>query len=128
MRELAVAAWPHEACGLLVRTGPGGAGATVRAIACRNEAAEPAQGYLIDPEAFLRAEHAARVRGGAVVGVWHSHPHGDPTPSLRDRRESWPGWSYLIMGVTRTQVTAPRAWRIADERCREQRVEIRRLA
>ena len=123
IRELAAAAWPHEACGLLVGSSLT-ATRPVQAIACRNLATDPEQGYCIDPETFLHIEHAARARGGAVIGVWHSHPHGDPTPSERDRREAWPNWSYLIVGTDGARVTPPRAWRLDGRQCREQQVAI----
>jgi len=83
IRELAEAGWPQEVCG-----------------------------YLIDPEAFLWLERTAREHGRAIVGVWHSHPHGDAAPSARDVAEAWPGWSYLIAGVTNASMTDLCCWRL----------------
>lgn len=124
LREHACAAWPREACGLLVQPGRDRRAGALRVEVCRNLAADPGHGYTIDPEVFLRIEHEARATGGAVTGVWHTHPHGDPRPSQRDRDEGWPGWSYLIVGVTRSVVTGLRAWRLDGERFVEQPVEI----
>lgn len=113
LRELAEAAWPQEACGLIEGSvGPG----PVRVAALHrlaNVDAEPERGYTIDPEAFLYLEHGARDRGRAIVGVWHSHPHGEATPSPRDLAQAWPGWSYLIAGVTKGRMTDLRCWRLA---------------
>ena len=115
IRELAAAAWPVEVCGLL--EGENGTGRVhVTAVHyLANVEAEPARGYTIDPEDFLRLEHAARARGRTVVGVWHSHPHGDATPSERDHRHAWPGWSYLIAGVTNGGMTSVECWRLVGE-------------
>ncbi len=115
IRELAEAAWPAEACGLIEGAGEPG---PVRVTAMHwlaNHADAPERGYLIDPEAFLRLERAAREHGRAIVGVWHSHPHGDPAPSSRDLAEAWPGWSYLIAGVTNARMTDLRCWRLEGE-------------
>lgn len=110
MREHARAAWPHEACGLLVRPGPDARAGRLRVQPCRNLAPDPEHAYVIDPELFLRLDRLAGRLGGGVIGTWHSHPHGDPRPSARDAREAWPGWSYVIMGVSADAMTPPRAW------------------
>jgi proteasome lid subunit RPN8/RPN11 len=117
---LCESAWPLEACGLL--EGPDGAGrTTVTAIhALPNVHPEPRRRYTIDPETWLRLEHAVRGRGHTIVGVWHSHPHGDPTPSHTDRELAWPGWSYLIAGVTNGGMRDLRCWRIDASGCHEQ--------
>lgn len=121
IRELGETAWPHEACGLL--EGIGGPGVLVRvarALPCRNVHATPSVRYTIDPEDFLRAEHEARARGLMIVGTWHSHPHGDARPSATDLAEAWPGWSYVIAGVTNARMQSLRCWRLVDERFAEQ--------
>lgn len=120
IRELSEAAWPLEACGLL--EGPGDAGPIVVTAVhpLPNIHPEPRRRYTIDPEAWLRLEHAARRRGQTIAGVWHSHPHGDPTPSAIDRELAWPGWSYLIAGVTNTGMRDLRCWQIDERGCREQ--------
>jgi proteasome lid subunit RPN8/RPN11 len=115
VRELSEAAWPLEACGLL--EGPGAAGPTaVTAVhPLPNVHPEPRRRYTIDPEAWLRLEHAARRRGQTIMGVWHSHPHGDPTPSPIDRELAWPGWSYLVAGVTNGKMNGLRCWRVNED-------------
>jgi len=111
LRELSLAAWPDEACGLL-------AAPTIRprrvsrAHHLANLAEDRATGYLIDPETFLRLERSETERGRDIVGVWHSHPHGDPAPSERDHAEAWPDWSYLILGVTNAGLSAAGVWRL----------------
>ncbi|MDZ7829899.1 MAG: M67 family metallopeptidase [Halofilum sp. (in: g-proteobacteria)] len=115
IREHAEAAWPHEACGLLEGHAAGRFLRVRRVIACRNEHEDPAHRYRIDPETFLRAERAAERVERRVVGVWHSHPHGEAYLSDTDRAEAWPGWSYLVAGVTNGSMQALRAWFIDDE-------------
>lgn len=115
IRELAEAAWPLEACGLLEGLALDGSARVSRALACANIHEDPARRYRIDPETYLRAEHAARARGRTITGVWHSHPHGDAAPSATDLAEAWPGWSYLIAGVTNGTMTSLRCWRLVDD-------------
>lgn len=120
IRELCEAAWPLEACGLL--EGPEATSPIrVTSVHARpNVDPEPRRRYTIDPEAWLRLEHVARGRGHTIVGIWHSHPHGDPTPSRADRALAWPGWSYLIAGVTNAGMRDLRCWRIDERGCQEQ--------
>lgn len=113
LRELAEAAWPHEACGMLEASAPG---RVWRVHRLHNGDAEPWHRYTIDPEAYLRLEHAVRGRGHTLAGVWHSHPHGDPAPSARDIDSAWPGWHYVIAGIDGGRMVALRGWRIAGDR------------
>jgi proteasome lid subunit RPN8/RPN11 len=115
IREHAEAAWPQEACGLFEGHAAGRFVRVRQVIACPNEHEDPADRYRIDPEAFLRAERAAERGGRRVVGVWHSHPHGEAYFSERDREQAWRGWSYLVAGVTNGSMQALRAWFIDDE-------------
>ena len=114
IREFAETGWPQEACGLLEGSEMNGR-VDVRLVhRLDNLADAPRRRYLIDPEAYLRLEHAAGARGHAIVGVWHSHPHGDPEPSARDLADAWPGWSYLIAGVTNGVMNALGCWRLHE--------------
>lgn len=122
IRELAEAAWPQEACGLLEGLALDHSAHVSRALGCANIHEDPAARYRIEPETYLHAEHGARARGRTIVGVWHSHPHGDAAPSATDLAEAWPGWSYLIAGVTNGTMTSLRCWRLLDEWFVEQRL------
>jgi proteasome lid subunit RPN8/RPN11 len=77
----AAAAYPREACGLLL--GNGGRIEQVRT--CRNVHAEPLRHFEIDPQALIDAHRAARAGGPEVIGYWHSHPDGPAEPSATDR-------------------------------------------
>ena len=81
----AAAAYPHEACGLLI----GRAGAPVaieQARAAQNlDPERRATATSSIPRIFLAAEDEARARGLDVVGVWHSHPDHPARPSETDR-------------------------------------------
>ena len=114
IREVAQAAWPLEACGLLEGRRDRGRVQVYAAHVLANVDDDPRHRYTIDPESWLHLEHAARAARRTIVGVWHSHPHGDATPSASDRDEAWPGWSYLIAGVTNGALSELRCWRLDD--------------
>lgn len=104
--RLAAAALPREACGLLV----GHAGAdrvAVTGLAPSRNLAEATDAFEIDTALQLALQRRLRGTAEAVVGVWHSHPTGAPTPSARDAEGAWEtGLAWLI---TSGEETA--AWR-----------------
>ncbi|WP_439578045.1 M67 family metallopeptidase [Elioraea sp.] len=104
--RLAAAAMPREACGLLVgRAAADGVAVTGLAPSRNLAAAEDA--FEIDTALQLALQRRLRGTAEAVVGVWHSHPAGAPTPSARDVEGAWEaGLAWLI---TSGEETA--AWR-----------------
>lgn len=93
-QESAIVA-PDEACGLLF-----GSSAEIQGWqAARNVAEEPKRRFEIDPAALFAALRAERAGGPRLVGYWHSHPSGDPQPSLTDAAMAAPdGKLWLILG------------------------------
>ncbi len=86
------AASADEICGLLL-------GDPAQALACANVHPEPSRHFEIDPAALLRVHRDARAGGAAVIGHYHSHPSGDPRPSLTDAAgASLDGAIWLIVG------------------------------
>lgn len=80
----AKAAFPHEACGLLL-----GSGCHIElALPCLNVAPDPARHFEIDPAALIAAYRAARESGPQVLGYFHSHPNGLARPSATDAASS----------------------------------------
>ena len=109
MIAAAYAAYPLEACGLLVGVPAGrhqqGADTTVatvhRFVPCTNEAAS-AKVYAIPGKELLRAERAAEDDGLEIVGVFHSHTHTEPYPSPTDVAQAAdPTWHYVIVSLKR---------------------------
>jgi len=71
----AEAAYPEEACGLVVRDAAGG----LSCVRCRNLAPDPRVRFEVDPALVLDA-----LRSGRLHGVYHSHPDGPARPSAED--------------------------------------------
>lgn len=71
----ALAAYPKEACGLIiVQEG------VERYLACRNIASSKREHFILDPKDYARAEDL-----GEIVAVVHSHPDAHCRPSEADR-------------------------------------------
>lgn len=71
----ALAEYPHECCGLLIRE------ARKRVyVPCRNTATTPSEHFRLAPEDYAAAEER-----GEVLAVIHSHPDYPPAPSEADR-------------------------------------------
>ena len=77
-------AHPREACGLLL----GRAGRVIEARECRNVHPQSERHFEIDPQALIDAHREEREGGPQILGYFHSHPSGEPSPSDTDRAMS----------------------------------------
>ena len=123
--DQAEAAYPREACGLLLGFQRVDGNIEVTRVAESENKAAPARNdrFEIDPELRLRLMREARDtapvgKSGAsrgIIGHYHSHPDGTSAPSAYDRETVWPGKSYLIVAVAEAHVVGVRAWRLSDD-------------
>jgi proteasome lid subunit RPN8/RPN11 len=114
MAAAAAAAWPAEACGLLLGRRKADA-VTVEAFRpTGNDAAEPRRGYLVPPLELLAADREALAAGREIVGVWHSHPDAPARPSARDVAEAHEGYSYGIQAASREGAGELRFFELRD--------------
>ena len=106
IRTHARAAGAEECCGLLLGDGPAD---HVTAIRPATNVAEISRHFFeIDPAVLLQAHREARAGGPAILGHYHSHPEGNPTPSPVDAAMAQgTGEVWLIVGSD----GAARAWR-----------------
>ncbi|WP_454882758.1 Mov34/MPN/PAD-1 family protein [Sphingomonas oryzagri] len=84
----------REVCGLLL-------GSPLRVENARetaNVALDPASAFEIDPATLFGTLRAERAGGPRILGHYHSHPNGSPTPSARDAVMALqPGRLWLIV-------------------------------
>ncbi|MBI5164053.1 MAG: M67 family metallopeptidase [Magnetospirillum sp.] len=107
----AVAAYPAEACGLLVGRGDRTILVT-RVAAAANLLAGSGDRFELDPAVRLAVEKAVRGTEERVVGHWHSHPDAAARPSAIDRAMAFePELVWLIVPVIAGQAGPPTAWR-----------------
>ena len=67
-----------------------------------NDHPEPQHNFKMEEASFRRAVELICVGGDGILGCFHSHPQGPPTPSKGDL-EGWPdtqyGWKYFIVTI-----------------------------
>ena len=88
---------PREAVGVVLGT----AGGATDYAPLLNVSPTPCDAFVVDPFEFVKIEGTARDHGLRVLGMFHSHPGGEPTPSAVDRLQEWPGVCCWI-GTVRT--------------------------
>ena len=110
-------AYPEEGCGLLVGRESGGERRVERVVGTENlDPGARERRYVIAPEEFLAAERRARDDGLEVLGFFHSHPDHPARPSAFDLERAWAYYSYLIVCVSKGDVTEQRSWRLRGDR------------
>ncbi len=115
--------YPREVCGLLLGVCRGDENVVSQVRQARNLNVERARDrYELDPEDFLAADREARAAGLDIVGIWHAHPDQPARPSATDRDGAWPGWSYLIVSVSREGVGEIRSWRLNGGEFEEEKI------
>lgn len=100
---------PQEACGLLI-----GSEQTVqRVIPVPNSDPRPEQGFLLDPQALIKALYEVEAAGQKIIGIYHSHPRSAPFPSERDIQGAalWPDAVQVIVSLQSGKAHT-QAWRI----------------
>ncbi|KWN77232.1 C40 family peptidase [Burkholderia stagnalis] len=89
----ALAEYPRECCGLVVRVETGD-----EYVRCRNVAVTPAEHFALAPEDYAAAEDR-----GEVVALAHSHPGASARPSAADRamceRSGIASWVIVSLGI-----------------------------
>lgn len=106
---------PHEACGFLLGRASAPALELVDLVEGTNRARDPRSGFALEPLELHAAERAARARGLALVGLWHSHPERPAVPSAADRAGLAGTGLQLIVEVRAGQALALAAWDLAGE-------------
>ena len=118
IERAAEAAYPEEACGLLVGRSASGAGYRVSAVEASANVAEPprTRRFEVDPKLRLRLERDLRESADSVIGVYHSHPDGSARPSETDRSMIFePDMVWLITAVADGHAGATTGWRPTED-------------
>jgi proteasome lid subunit RPN8/RPN11 len=99
---------PREACGIIAGSGE----QAQRVIALENAASDPLHFYQMDNVEFEQAVRACRNDGLSLIGIYHSHPRGEPILSPTDIEQAPPlAVAHVLIGLRHSQ---PRlaAWSI----------------
>lgn len=116
LSQTAQQAWPHECCGLLLGRRLGDDWQIEQIIPTENASVARGDGersFEIAPQALFELQRAARASGAEIIGHYHSHPNGRPSPSPRDCAAiSDPQALWLILALSKAeQIPTLTAWR-----------------
>ncbi len=115
IEAFASARFPEEACGLLIGQRSENTVLVSGARESRNIAANPRAHFEVDPGLRLRLQRELRGHGSEIVGVFHSHPSGDPAPSKTDSAAIWePDLLWLITAIEQGAVGVSQAYAVDD--------------
>ena len=107
--QQAKAAFPNEACGLLV-----GRDIADRFIPVKN-ISPSAQEYEMEPAELIAALRGLRESGERLIAIFHSHPRGPAAPSKTDiDRAYYPEAAHLIVSLAELERPRAEAFRIID--------------
>jgi len=124
----AEAAYPNEACGLLVgRRRAAGALHVSRAVESENLAkGRQRDSFEVDPALRFKLERELRGTGKSIVGHYHSHPDHPARPSARDLAQAYePEFAWFIIGLTGGEASACGAFQLDGETGKSRRLELR---
>jgi [CysO sulfur-carrier protein]-S-L-cysteine hydrolase len=111
----------QECCGLLA----GRDGAITHVFAAMNAASDPSISYEIAPGELFRLMRGIRAAGLALMGIYHSHPHGENDPSARDiERAYYPDAAYFVLSPREDAPRPVRAFSIREGHSREVEIQI----
>jgi proteasome lid subunit RPN8/RPN11 len=110
----------QECCGLLA----GRSGVITHAFPATNAAGDTTKVYEIAPEELFRFMREIRTEKLDLLGIYHSHPAGENTPSPRDiERAYYPAAAYFIISSSAGAARAIRAFSITNGRVSELEIQ-----
>ncbi|MCA1908989.1 MAG: M67 family metallopeptidase [Magnetospirillum sp.] len=128
MVDSAEAAFPAEACGLIIGRGKGQLIRVTRVVPAGNLLATTEDRFELDPAIRIAVEKELRDSGtkDRIVGHYHSHTDGTADPSATDRAMAHePELAWLIIGVLDGQAIQTLAHRLDEKRGQFRPVPIR---
>lgn len=90
-------------------------------IAIANVAKHPTVQYYMAEDEQVRAMVHFSKQGLETIGIYHSHPDGNPVPSTTDIRDAMYPDAVYVIGVPKGGI---RAWRIVREKVSEAQIVV----
>lgn len=92
----------------------------------KNTHDSPTDSFTIDMDTHREVMEMIRDGDARVVGIFHSHPGGDPVPSPIDRASFVPeGWVYFVIGDS-SGVPKVNAWDMSGVAPRKMKIVVKR--
>ena len=96
----AIAAYPKEACGMLLRRSAESRAADSFRLDNKAQPGRAGSCFITDPLEIFEAERKAEEKGYEIAGFYHSHPDRWAVLSDEDVKYMIPGMLYIILSVT----------------------------
>lgn len=107
------AAYPEEACGLLIGRGGRRRCRVTRVVPSPNLAADRRKGFEVDPGLRFRMMRELQDTDQRIIGHFHSHPDVPPLPSRHDLAMAFePDFFWIITAVYGGQALATTVHRL----------------
>ena len=114
---------PNEGCGFLA----GSSGRVLQVYPVTNMEHSPSR-YRMDPEEQIHYMTAIDQVGWQMLGIFHSHPSGPPSPSEIDREQAYyPQAVYVILSLSGTIGWQARGFRLKKKQWVEITLQIEAL-
>ena len=120
IREQGAQAFPHECCGFMLGHDIDDIRQIEKVIPATNirGSEELHNRFTISPEAFMKADKAARAKNLDILGFYHSHPDAPAKPSQYDLDHAWPVYSYVIVSIQDGKPAQMTSWLLENDRSR----------
>lgn len=130
LRNRTAAARSEEICGFLIGSSDGEEVVVSRIVESPNIASHPGQNFEIDPAIHFGIRRRLRRSEDEIVGVYHSHPNGPPTPSEKDLERAPPSeeWVWLILSPAGGGKVSAQAFRYGSPVDRDKKLAWRDVA
>ena len=117
IRKHAVSSHPEECCGVLIGSKNGESTHVAELLPLVNTVQENRERrFLVTPDDYRKAEKKATIKGLEIIGFYHSHPDHPAKPSQFDLDHAFPGWSYVIVSVSKGKSGDLKSWMMKEDR------------
>jgi len=115
--ERALMASPEEMCGLVIGRMENEAKIAEQLVFLDNVNSNPLSEYTADSSQLLEEVNLVEESGKSLLGIFHSHPHGNCAPSNIDsERVRWYDYSHIIVAPNSTEPVCSWLWEEAESR------------
>jgi proteasome lid subunit RPN8/RPN11 len=107
-------AYPNECCGLIEGAATPDGWRALQIHEANNIAEDPRRRFLIDPQAQFDLMRRLRDSDTRIIGCFHSHPDGEPTPSATDRAEAYESDFLYLIAAGQPDIFTLKAYHFTD--------------
>jgi proteasome lid subunit RPN8/RPN11 len=107
---------PNEACGALLGEVTADSMVIHSMLAVTNIAEQPQKQFVFDPKQLVPLMYRNQTENEQWIGIFHSHPNTDPTPSEYDLHTLWQLPTYWIISLAQHNQPIVKAFKIEENK------------